>query len=252
MHINRSTSRAALLAAAVLGMGLSVAQAQTRTYSFDFTVGTLATDVASWNYTAGSSYSSGSVGAASPTLLVRGMSGSSDHAIVTSGGVTGYNVRTVQLGQADFGFYVMNLDFRDVVAGENVLVSYSFKIQANDTNASINPADWAVKHTTGATTAGAASFGGTAQSFSFVDDNVTWTTVSGSFVVNTGVGSAGGGLLINAGSSGSGYTSGGGVTIGDLQVTVSSISAVPEPSSFAMLGGLAALGGALIRRRRRG
>lgn len=243
--------RIVLVASAALGLGFSGLRAQTRDYSFAFTAGPLATDVASWNYTSGSSYSSGSVGSASPTLLVRGMSGSSDHAIVTSGGVTGYNVRTVQLGQADFGFYVMNLDFRDLVAGEDVLVTYSFKILANDTNSSINPADWAVKYTTGATTAGSASFAGTAQTFGFVDDNATWTTVSGSFVLGSGAGSSGGGLLINAGTSGSGYTSGGGVTIADLQISVSSVTAVPEPSSYAMLGGAVALAGVLVRRRRR-
>ncbi|MCU0794016.1 MAG: PEP-CTERM sorting domain-containing protein, partial [Opitutaceae bacterium] len=47
---------------------------------------------------------------------------------------------------------------------------------------------------------------------------------------------------------GAGYTGTVGLTANALQITV---SAIPEPSAFAALAGLAALGGAITRRRRR-
>jgi hypothetical protein len=251
--MNNSTTRFhVLVAAVVLGLGFSSLDAQTRDYSFTFAAPVaVATDTASWNYSNSASYSSGTVSATpSPTLLVRGQSSASDHAIVTTAGFTGYNVRTANLGQADFGYYIMNMDFSDLVSGEDVQVDFSFKILGNDTNSSINPANWTVKYTTAATTAGVASFTSTAATFSFVDDNSTWTTVSGSFIIPSGTGSAArGGILINAGTSGSGSTSTGSITVADIQVAVS--STIPEPSSFALLGGAAVLGCVIARRRRR-
>lgn len=253
--MNMRTRLPALIATAVLGLGLARLEAQTRDYSFTFTTPVaVATDTASWNYSSGASYSSGTVSATpSPTLLVRGQSSLSDHAIVTTASVTGYNVRTANLSQADFGFYIMNMNFSDLVSGEDVKVDFSFKILGNDTNSSINPTNWAVKYNSvGISSAGGASFPSTATTFSFVDDNATWTTVSGSFIIPAGTGSNGrGAILINAGTSGSGSTSAGSITVADIQVAVSSVSAIPEPSSFALLGGAAALGCVISRRRRR-
>lgn len=252
--MNNHTRPHALLATAVLGLGFSGLHAQTRDYSFTFTTpATVATDTASWNYSNSVAYTSGTVSATpSPTLLVRGQSSLSDHAIVTTAGVTGYNIRTANTAQADFGYYIMNMNFSDLVPGEDVQVDFSFKILGNDTNNTINPNNWAVKYATGATSAGAASFANAVTTFNFVDNNATWTTISGSFIIPSGTGStARGGILINAGTSGSGSTSAGSITVADIQIAVSSVSAIPEPSSYALLAGAAALAGVVVRRRRR-
>lgn len=251
MKTTRLSSTTALAAVAFLGLGLGSLHAQTRDYAVSFTTPvTLATDVASWNYSTGASYESGDFGATPvPVFLVRGMSSGSDHAIVTVGAHTGYNVATAGADNANFGFYLLNLDFTDLVVGQGKVVSYSFKIRANDTNNSINPNNWAVNYATGATTAGGISFPNLAQTFAFQDDNTTWTTVSGSFELATGVGSSRGGILINAGTSGSGFTSAGSITLADLSLTVTTV--IPEPGTYGLLGGLAGLGWVLVARRRR-
>ncbi|WP_309386221.1 PEP-CTERM sorting domain-containing protein [Cerasicoccus frondis] len=219
--------------------------AQTRNYGYSFsTPETLATDVASWNYTLDTSYSgSGDPGSTANMFIVRGESGSSDHSIVSIAGETAYYVRTANSQNTNFGFYLMNLDFTDFTSGQDVLVSYSFKILGNDTNGGINPNDWEVRYTEGTTGVGVSSYTDLAQTFSFQDDNQTWTSISGTFIVSSA--SDRGGILINAGTSGSGYTSSGGYYLADYIVEVSSI---PEPSSFALFG--AVLMGVLVVGRR--
>ncbi|MFH1497532.1 MAG: PEP-CTERM sorting domain-containing protein [Verrucomicrobiota bacterium] len=241
-----------LLALAGLSMSAGSLSAQTRDYGYTFdTPATLRTDGASWNYTLNELYpGSGDPGATENMLIVRGESGSSDHSVVTVGDHTGYFVRTANTQNANFGFYLMNLDFRDLDVGVDVVVNYSFKILGNDTNSSIDPNDWNVRYATGTTTVGVSAFSNVAQTFDFNDDNATWTTISGSFMITSGTGSSRGGILINDGTSTSGATSTGGYYLADLSVQVDSVAVIPEPSSFALIAGFAALAGITLRRRR--
>ncbi|MBC2595971.1 hypothetical protein H5P28_17025 [Ruficoccus amylovorans] len=225
------------------------AHAQTaRNYGYTFTTpGNLATDVASWDYTSGTAYSgTGTYGNTENTLVIRGESGSSDHSIVTISGETAYYVRTVNTQNTNFGFYLLNLDFSGFDSSTSSLVTYSFKILANDTNNAINPNNWTVLYAPGSVASvGSAYFqDNVVKTFDFQDDNTTWTTVSGSFIVEDG--STTGAILINAGTSGSGYTSAGGYYLADLNVEV---TAVPEPATTALCGGIFILAALALRRR---
>ncbi len=182
-------------------------------------------------------------------FIVRGQSGSSNHSIVTHAGENAYRLETFHGLNADFGFYLLNLNFTDVVLGQDVSVSYQFKILANDTVgiATIDPTNWAVKYTLGNSWASNASFTHTAGSFNFADNNTTWTTVSGSFVIPAGTGLSNGAIFINDGSSATDFSSGKSLYLADLRVTV---AAVPEPSAFALVAGVMCLVGAQVRRRR--
>ena len=224
--------------------------AQTREYGYSFegeSVGAIATDEVAWNYTDKTSFSgSGDPGTTANLLLLRGDSTSSDYSIEDISDTKGIYIRTANMQNANFGVYLMNLDLRPFEIGVPVEVSYSFKILGNDTNGNIIPNNWQVRYTDGATTAGVASFENVDSTFNFFDTGSTWTTVSGTFMTSTG--SDRGGILINAGTSGSGYTSGGGVYIADYSVTVSS-SAIPEPAETSLaLGILGALCIGITRR----
>lgn len=220
-----------LLSLVALAGTIPHVSAQARDYGYSFTTPeALATDTPSWNFTLDAAYpNTGDPGTTSNMLIVRGESSGSDHSIVTIAGETAYYVNTTNPQNANFGFFLMNLDFRDVAVGADVNVNYSFKFLANDTNDSIVTTGAQVRYTTAATTPGLASFGNVDQTFSFQDDNATWTTVSGSFTLPTGTGSSRGGILINTGQLGA-FTSAGGFYLADLDVTV-----VPEPSSLMMI-----------------
>jgi|GEM_PF-2023620 len=198
------------------------------------TTGALATDTASWNYTLDASYAgSGDPGTDSNMFIARGESSISDHSIETILGESAYYLRTVNTQNTNFGFYLMNLDFTSA-PGEQAQVDYSFKILGNDTNNSINPADWHVRYTNGTSTVGVSAYTELDQTFSFLDDSSAWTTVSGSFTIDAIDGTNRGALLINSGTSGSLYTSGGGYYLSDYTVEV---SAIPEPSTLLLMVG---------------
>lgn len=114
----------------------SALHAQTRDDSVTFTTPrTLATNTASWNYTLDQAYPGGDPGSTPAGIFIaRGQSSDSDHSITVIGGVTAYEIHTVGLQTADFGFYLMNLDFTSLVPDESITVTWSFKILANDTD----------------------------------------------------------------------------------------------------------------------
>ncbi|AHF94521.1 hypothetical protein OPIT5_18615 [Opitutaceae bacterium TAV5] len=253
--VRRMRASACCLLLAGLLPAASALHAQTRDYSVTFTTPrTLATNTASWNYTLDQAYPSGDPGSTPAGMFIaRGQSSDSDHSITVIGGVTAYEIHTVGLQTADFGFYLMNLDFTSLVPDESITVTWSFKILANDTDDRINPDNWSVKFATSATSAGNASFPEVASIFSFNDDGSTWTTVTGQFVLPANTSLTRGGILINGLGSGSIFSTPDSVYLADLVVTITSNSTIPEPSAWPLLGGLAASGaaGLLLRKRRR-
>lgn len=232
-------------------------------YNFnDKTSGTLVgTDIAQFDYSREVAYDAG-VNTLGNTLAFNGSSGSTDYIIRNKG--TGHEnalyFKTVNTANSDFGAYFQKIDMTN--GGDNttqvVRVSWNFDILGYDSNAALDPTNWTVKvrydnasddlNVSDGYYAAAV----TAQTFSFLDDTTgetaadgTWTNISGFYDVAVGTGATLGGIQIS--TDGGGYTSAGGVFFDNILVDVATI---PEPSSFAMLAGFAALGFAMIRRRR--
>ncbi len=220
---------------AILSLGASVlAYAQTRNYeivfpSFSPSPTILAEDVSNWNYTESIEYNPPLAGLPAPLLVVRGQSSSSDHALYNHGKVNAYELITLNGGHRDFGFHLLNLDFRDVEKGRDVVVSYRFRILASDPSDTINPIGWAVKYALNTNSeAAGVNYTETAQHFSFADDGSRWTDVVGSFSIPAGKGGARGALLINAGTSGTGFSYAGRLYLADLSVSVAASGSTPK------------------------
>ena len=229
--------------------------AQTRDYSYDFesdSISTLQSDSATFNYTNSNTSSTLSAGG---TLVFRGNSSGSDY-VVTS--ISGSNALRIQGGlntqTDDFGIYVGGLDFSDFTGGESKLVSFSFDILGNSL---VSSTDWEVNYTLASSTAGHSGFvnDGFVDTgnliFTLNNSGSTFTTVSGSFIVDDGVGSTIGGLFISGPRDIDGnaaLTSGGGsLAIDNISV---SVSAIPETATSALLIGFTALVFSSVRRKR--
>ncbi len=218
------------LFSALAGSSMTVNAVTVMNYDFnDKALGVVAENIASYDYTGNTAYVAGA-GITANTLAFSGKSGGTDYTIVDKG--TGHEkalfFSTVNTSAPDFGLYFQKIDMTN--GGDNatqvVRVSWSFDILGNDTNGGIDPTAWTVKVLSASslnlnvsdswyTTAV------TAQTFSFVDDDATWTTIRGYYDVAVGTGGTIGGIQVSTG--GGAYTSGGGIYVDNILVETTSI-----------------------------
>ena len=241
---------------------MAVNAANVMDYDFNGTADgtTVQADTAQYNYTADAAYSAGA-GIAANTLAFNCRSSSTDYIIRDKG--TGHEnalyFKTIDTDATDFGMYFQKIDMTN--GGDNttqvVRVSWSFDILVYDQNAALDPTGWTVKVRYDNSDVNLNVSDGwyaaavTAQTFSFAEDTTnetstdgTWTTITGSYDVAIGTGATLGGIQVS--TDGGDYTSSGGVYFDNILVDVSTI---PEPSTFAALAGLLALGCVMARRR---
>lgn len=206
---------------------------ETLLWNFNLDTDPVAEDIAQYDYTSDQVYVGSN--AVANTLAFNGRSSGTDYWIADKG--AGHEkalfFRTINTANTDFGVYMQKLDFR--VDNRNLTnqtrVSWSFDILGSD-HAGIEPTNWTVKINTGNYSENLNVSDGwfndensvTAQTFDFVDDDSTWTTVTGSYVIAVNqAGSAGG---IQIGTDTGGYTSSDGIYLDNIQVTIESITPV--------------------------
>lgn len=206
---------------------------QTLLWNFNLDSGELTNDVAQWDYTSRQSYVAGE--ATADTLAFNGRSTSSDYYIVDKGTGHGKSLffRTINTANTDFGVYLQKLDFRvdNMNATNQTRVSWSFDILGSD-HAAIDPTNWTVRVNYGNYSTNLNVSDGwynagnsvVAQTFDFVDDDTTWTTVTGSFVIAVNQAGSAGGIQISTDTGG--YTYGDGIYLDNIQVTIESITPV--------------------------
>lgn len=245
----KNASRLTILAS--MALATTLAYGQTRTYDYDFeadTVGTALLNSATFNYTTGDNSTSLAAGG---TLIFRGNSGSSDYEVVSIGGSNALRIQGAMNTQTDdFGVYIGGLDFSDFAGNENKQVDFSFDILGNSINSVV---DWEVNYTFASTTAGPSSFVDAPTDnlvFTFANSGGTMTTISGSFAIPDGQGSTVGGLFISGPRAldGSAAMTGAGGSLAMDNISVS-VSAIPEPQTFAVLIGVISLMLVVTRRR---
>jgi hypothetical protein len=184
-------------------------------------------------------------------LVLRGNSGSTDNVFAAVGGSTALRMQTALNAHTDdFGVYIGGIDTSDFSPAGQKTVSFSFDVLGSSLSSTTN---WEVNLTNGASSAGHSSFvfgsGHVAgDTFDFANTGSTMNTVTGSFTVDAGVGSTLGGLFISGPRNSSGdatmaFGSGASLAIDNISITV-----VPEPTSYALLLGLAGVATVGFRR----
>ncbi|QHI69121.1 hypothetical protein [Tichowtungia aerotolerans] len=217
---------------------------QTLTWTFNGDFDPIAENIAQYDYTSDQVYVGSN--AVANTLAFNGRSSGTDYFIVDKG--TGHEkallVRTINTANTDFGIYVQKLDFRlnNMNSSNQTRVSWSFDILGTD-HAGIEPTNWTVKINTGNYSKNISVSDGwfgtntsvTAQTFDFVDDDSTWTTVTGSYVIAVDQAGSAGGIQISTDTGG--YTSADGIVLDNIQVTIESIIPVYDSALEAWAAG---------------
>jgi hypothetical protein len=219
------------------------------TWDFGTDSGELTNNVAQWDYTSQQTYVGSN--AVANTLAFNGKSSGTDYWIVDKG--AGHEksllVRTLNTFNGDFGVYLQKMDF--TMGGQNTSnmtrVAYSFDILGTD-HAGIDPTDWTVKiayaNSSVNLNVSDAWFNGgntvTNQTFDFVDDDATWTTVTGSYDIAVGAAGSAGGIQISADNGG--YTSADGIVLDNIEVHITTIVPTFEDQYNAWLADYPTLG----------
>lgn len=200
--------------------------------------GALWSDSGTYDYTANTAPYVGS-NAVANTLAFNGRSTGTDYAIVDKG--AGHEkallVNTINTANSDFGVYLQKLDFRanNMNITNQTRVSWSFDILGTD-EPDLVPTNWTVKVNTGNYSVNLNVSDGwyetnnsvVAQTFDFVDNDATWTTVTGSYVIAVNAAGSAGGIQISTDTGG--YVSGTppeGIVLDNIQITIESIAAPP-------------------------
>ncbi len=200
-------------------------------WDFNSDSGVLTNNLAQYDYTSNQEYVGSN--AVVNTLAFNAKSSSADYDIANKG--TGHEnalrIKPINTVNADFGVYIQKLDY--TLGGQNVTnvtrVTYSFDILGNDTNGNLDPTNWTVKlnidNTSQNLNVSDAWFNGagkvTNQTFTFVADDATWTSVTGSYDIAVGAAGSVGGIQISADNGG--YTSGGGIFLDNIKVDVETV-----------------------------
>lgn len=202
-------------------------------WNFNGDSGELTNDVARWDYTSRQVYVGGE--AVANTLAFNGRSSGSDYHIVDKG--AGHEkaliARTINTASEDFGVYLQKLDFRvdNMNITNKTLVSWSFDILGTD-EPDLIPTNWTVKINSGNYSTNLYVSDGwydtnnsvVAQTFDFVDDDTTWTTITGSYEIAVNQAGSAGGIQISTDTGG--YVSGTpseGIVLDNIQITIASI-----------------------------
>lgn len=225
---------------------------QTLKWNFNDDSGTLSANTPTYDYTSDTAPYVGS-NAVANTLAMNGLSSGSDFIIANKG--TGHEkclyLQALNPQGNNAGIYLQKLDFRvdNMNLTNKTRVSWSFDILGTD-HAGIVPSNWTVRVNYGNYSENInvsdAWFNNDssalAQTFDFVDDNATWTTVTGSYEIAVNQAGSAGGIQIRQPNGVGAYTSGDGVCIDNIEITIESIEMFYDSALEAWAAGFGLFG----------
>ncbi|MDF7823694.1 hypothetical protein P4B35_06680 [Pontiellaceae bacterium B12227] len=202
-------------------------------WNFNSDADPIAEDNPNYDYTSDQTYVGSN--AVANTLAFRGGSGGTDYLLKDKG--TGHEksllFRTINPQGNDVGIYIQKMDFRQggLNTTNQTKVSWSFDILGSDSAGDVVPSNWTVRvnyanYSPNINTSDAwfnTNNSVLAQTFDFVDDDATWTTVTGSYTIAIDDAGTFGGIQIRNPKGQGAYTSADGVYLDNIQITIQTI-----------------------------
>lgn len=222
-------------------------------WNFNSDADPIAENMPNYDYTSDQVYVGSN--AVANTLAFRGGSGGTDYWVKDKGAGHEKSLffRTLNPHGNDVGIYIQKMDFRlsNMNSTNQTKVSWSFDILGSD-HAGIVPSNWTVRiaygnyseniNTSDAWFNTNSASVVQAQTFDFVDDDSTWTTVTGSYTIAVDDAGTAGGIQIRQPNGVGAYTSGDGIYLDNIQITIESVEPVLSEmydswaSSFGLSG----------------
>ncbi len=204
-------------------------------WNFNSDTSPIAENIDTYDYTSAQIYVASN--AVANTLAFRGGSGGTDYWVSDKG--TGHEkcllFRTINPQGNNAGVYIQKMDFRQggLNTTNQTKVSWSFDILGSD-HIGIVPSNWTVRvnyanYSVNINTSDAwfnTNNSVLAQTFDFVDDDATWTTVTGSYTIAINDAGSAGSIQIRQPNGVGAYTSSDGIYLDNIKITIQTV--VPD------------------------